>query len=176
MVRELYQNALDEMLKEDSPCHEIWVTYDENTLWFSVRDINPSRIKLAIRKRDINSLTKGMIAGFFYVVDYFPERIMPAWIDNCDLWKRLLGLFLFSENVPEGKILESINGHIRSLDEYIDNIVALKLKESGYPCRDIYDMMAIVMENIVDWMRKSKTTINSLYDIVTGKQIGRAHV
>ena len=38
MVRELYQNALDEMLKEDSPCHEIWVTYDENTLWFSVRD------------------------------------------------------------------------------------------------------------------------------------------
>ena len=23
MVRELYQNALDEMLKEDSPCHEI---------------------------------------------------------------------------------------------------------------------------------------------------------
>lgn len=159
--------GVTEITEEKFPRDE-WVIFSSRGLKPSglgkVRYINPSRIKLAIRKRDINSLTKGMIAGFFYVVDYFPERIMPAWIDNCDLWKRLLGLFLFSENVPEGKILESINGHIRSLDEYIDNIVALKLKESGYPCRDIYDMMAIVMENIVDWMRKSKTTINSMYD------------
>jgi hypothetical protein len=159
-------HGVTEINEEKFPRDE-WVIFSSRGLKPSglgkVKYLNPSRIKLAIRRKDVNSLTKGLIAGFFYVVDYFPERILPAWIDNTDLWKRLLGLFLFSENVPEGKILESINGHIRSLDEYIDNIVALKLKESGYPCSDIYDMSAIVTENIIDWMRKSKQTINSMH-------------
>ena len=38
MIREVYQNALDEMQKHDSPCHEIWVEYNEATLWFTCRD------------------------------------------------------------------------------------------------------------------------------------------
>ena len=38
MIREIAQNAFDEMVKVDSPCHEIWVEYDENTLWTKVRD------------------------------------------------------------------------------------------------------------------------------------------
>ncbi len=38
MIREITQNAYDEMIKEDSPCHEIWVEYNENTLETIVRD------------------------------------------------------------------------------------------------------------------------------------------
>lgn len=38
MIREIAQNAFDEMVKVDSPCHEIWVEYDENTMWTKVRD------------------------------------------------------------------------------------------------------------------------------------------
>ena len=38
MIREIGQNAFDEMIKIDSPCHEIWVEYNEKTMWTSVRD------------------------------------------------------------------------------------------------------------------------------------------
>lgn len=38
MIREITQNAYDEMVKEDSPCHEIWVEYDERNLQTTVRD------------------------------------------------------------------------------------------------------------------------------------------
>ena len=38
MAREIYQNSLDEMQKEDSPCHEIWVQFNEMTLEFNCRD------------------------------------------------------------------------------------------------------------------------------------------
>lgn len=38
MIREIEQNAFDEMVKVDSPCHEIWVEYNEKTMWTSVRD------------------------------------------------------------------------------------------------------------------------------------------
>lgn len=37
-VREIFQNAIDEMVKEDSPCHYIKVTYDERTQECTVED------------------------------------------------------------------------------------------------------------------------------------------
>lgn len=38
MIREIYQNSIDEMIKSNSPCHEIWITYNESTLETTVRD------------------------------------------------------------------------------------------------------------------------------------------
>lgn len=38
MIREIYQNSLDEMVKSMSPCHEIWVEYNEMDLSTTVKD------------------------------------------------------------------------------------------------------------------------------------------
>lgn len=38
MIRELFQNATDEMQKEDSPCDRVILTFDERTKWVIVED------------------------------------------------------------------------------------------------------------------------------------------
>lgn len=38
MMREVYQNSVDQMLKPNSPCRTIWVWYDMRTLEFTVKD------------------------------------------------------------------------------------------------------------------------------------------
>ena len=38
MIREILQNSLDEMIKEASPCHEIWVQFNEMDLSTTIMD------------------------------------------------------------------------------------------------------------------------------------------
>lgn len=38
MIREIIQNSYDEMIKVASPCHDVWVEYDEKTMRTTVRD------------------------------------------------------------------------------------------------------------------------------------------
>lgn len=38
MIREIFQNSADELMKDDSPCNEIWVAFDEPAQELAVRD------------------------------------------------------------------------------------------------------------------------------------------
>lgn len=125
--------------------------------------VGETNIRIAIRQCDFTPLARSLVGGFFYVVDHFPLQMKPEWVNNTNAWKILLGTILFG-NVHVGRIQEDINDHFNSLDEYIDSIVATKLKEDGYHCGDIYDLFYIVLSNIDEWVRKSRNTINTMYD------------
>lgn len=123
-----------------------------------------SQLKLAIRKNEFTPMVKQMVAGFYYIVDHFPSRITKSYLDNTNLWKVLMGLIVFPGNIGEGKLLQDISDHFDSLDEYIDAIVAGKLKDIGYHCENLYDLIAIVINSFSDWLLKAKDSINSMYD------------
>lgn len=38
MIREIFQNSVDELMKEESPCDEIWLAYDETTKTIICKD------------------------------------------------------------------------------------------------------------------------------------------
>lgn len=124
----------------------------------------PTNIKMAIKRNEFTSLVKHMVAGFYYVVDHFPQRFIPSYLDNTNLWKVLMGYIVFAGNIGEGKLLQDISEHFDSLDEYIDAIMVNKLKEIGYPCSNIYDLFNVVITNFSDWLLKAKDNINSMYD------------
>jgi hypothetical protein len=123
-----------------------------------------TRIRVAIRQNEFSAMAKSLVAGFFYVVDYFPGRIVPEYVDRTNVWKVLMGLILFTDAYSEGKLQDDIDKHLRSLDRYIDRLIEVKLKEIGYDVPDVYQLFAIVIENITMWMLKSEDTINSMYN------------
>ena len=95
----------------------------------------PSNIRIAIRKDELTPMVKNMLGGFFYVVDHFPMRIKASleYVDSKRLWMILLGHIIFSGSINEGKLYDDINDHITSLDEYLDSLVIVKLKDVGVP-------------------------------------------
>jgi hypothetical protein len=133
----------------------------------------PSKIKLVVRREDWErGIVKNLIAGFFYVVDHFPTRIKPEYInetdkrymDNRSTWISLMGTALFGDHIHEGVLRDKIESHLRSLDEYVDNIVLSKLQEINLPMTNIYQIMAYIVENISDMLFKAKGRVNSMYD------------
>lgn len=125
---------------------------------------DPSTIRLAIRRQEFTPLVKTMVSNFIYIVDHFPSRIEPEWVDDTRWWCILMGHILFGPAYGEAKLYDDVSNHIRSLDEYIDGLVRIKLKDIGHNVEDIYDLFAIVMKNMDTWLVTAADKVSSMYD------------
>lgn len=124
-----------------------------------------SPIKMAVKKSEINTTSEGLIAAFFYLLDHFPDFFREAtWIDDKDKWRLMLGQIIFGCSRNAGSLIESIDDHFKSLDQYLDTIVKYKLESIGIFVNDIYDFFAYAIKNYNDWSIKSKENLNSIYE------------
>lgn len=100
-----------------------------------------SDLRIGIRNEDYGFIVRNMVAGVFYVVDHFPERVQPEYTDHLLTWRRLLGHLIKGGIVDsEGKLIEYVAAHFDSLDEYIDEEAQDMLKDDGVPCQNLYDL------------------------------------
>lgn len=127
----------------------------------------PSFIRVAVKREEYTANVKNYLCAFFYLVDHFPERIKgehPDWLDHRRFWMTLMGHLLFSSNIGEGKLADDVEDHIRSLDEYVDEIVKIKFRDIGMEVDDLYQIFGIVIENFNSWLLGASDKINSMYD------------
>lgn len=121
------------------------------------------QIRLAIPKEHYNRDMISMLGGFFYVLDHFPNRMRPEWLDSKRQWKVMLGLLIFSGDKNEGELHENIDEHMRSLDEYLDVFVIQQLKDIGIEADNIYEILALLTRNFTEWSSAASDKITTLY-------------
>ena len=123
-------------------------------------------IRIAIKKEELTPMVKNLLGGFFYVIDHFPNRFKPSleYLNSKKLWMILMGHIIFSGSINEGRLCDDIEDHIVSLDEYIDNIIVLKLRNIGVEVNDIYQLFALVIEKFNDWILGASDNVSSMYD------------
>lgn len=123
----------------------------------------PPTIRLALRHRDYNSITEGLIGGFFYVADRFPEQLQPEFCDDPNLWRTLMGHVIHASNESVGRLLGKINIHMESLDGYIDGMVREWLREDGVVVSDLYQLFVHVIDTFVLRVTDSADSVASMY-------------
>lgn len=123
----------------------------------------PTRIRLAIKKDAWNTTTKALVVGLFYVIDHFPARFKPNYLDSQSLWMILLGHIVFSGLYGENKLFTNIQEHFMSLDDYVDTIVIEKLKENDYHVNDFYDLLALILGIFNNLVLDSEHSALSMY-------------
>lgn len=124
----------------------------------------PSDIRVAVMKEHYTPDVQNLLAGFFYVVDHFPERVFPEYVNDVRLWQVLLGHLIYSSDINEGKLYNDVAIHIVSLDTYIDAVVAAQLKEINMECSDIYDLLFQIVKRFNAWLLTSDDRVNTMYD------------
>lgn len=128
-------------------------------------DHEAPRVMLAIRKKDWNSLTRGMVGGFFYVADHFPNKIIPEDVDDIRLWRILLGYSLYPKSdYSDGKHAIDMTTHIESLDVYIDRMAQNDLADDGVIVNDVFELLAHVIETFPDRMLSATDSVNTMYN------------
>lgn len=124
----------------------------------------PSELRLAIRKEEFTHTTNLLVGALFYVVDRFPQRLVPRDLDARNLWRILLGFFIFGEGVSEGILQGIIDKHMGWVDEYLDNFTQEKIDELGLPVTNTYELFAYVMEHFLDLLYPFPDADLSMYD------------
>lgn len=133
-----------------------------------VRVYSSSDLRVAIRAEDFDTISEAMIAGLFYVVDHFPSRIRPEFLDGTiheiRLWRTLLGLIIGGVTGGEGAIREAMDEHMDSLDSYIDAGAKASLQQGDIYVEDLYELIYQVLEILSQMVVQSSDTISTMYD------------
>lgn len=124
----------------------------------------PTTLRIAVRRSEYTPMVEKLVSGVFYVADHFPDRVVVSDMDKPGLWQLLLGHIIWSGHVGAPKLVLDIQAHIRSLDEYLDVMAARKLKDLGYECRDIYDLMFQIVNNFDAWSLTADDRVSTMYD------------
>ena len=126
-----------------------------------------TQLRLALPAEQYNQVVASMIGGFFYVVDHFPQRIEPQYLDGdgeLHLWRVLLGHVIWGSNVSEGKLAEDANAHMESLDEYVDEMAREILREENIHAADLYQLFMYIIENMSELILTGSTDVGSMYN------------
>ena len=104
---------------------------------------------LALKTDKLTVSQKCLVAAFFYVTDYFPNKILPEYVDDERQWPIILGHIIFSDDkYGEGLMIQRIKNHLSSLNGYIDIVTKENLDEVGVEVETIYDLFIYIIENI----------------------------
>jgi hypothetical protein len=122
-----------------------------------------TRIKVAVPVEYWNDFTSSLVAGFYYVVDHFPSYVKARYVNDNKNWMILLGHIIHNGAYGAGKLYEQVNEHYSSLDQYVDSIIVLKLKEIGYEADIFYDLLALIVKHFNFWITESSENVTSLF-------------
>lgn len=128
----------------------------------------PTKIRLAIPRKQWTKQAYMLAIGFFYVVDHFPYafKAEEMYFDDrsINLCKRLLASILKSGNYGHDKLIEIANEHYRNLDNYLDTHIRMELKEIGLVFETFYDLIFHVSVNFVEFTNDSEQRILSMFN------------
>lgn len=121
-------------------------------------------VRLAVAKEDYTLTIATMVGSFFYIADLFPNRVFAEYVDEPRLWMILLGKLLFGDGSSEGKLIEDIMSHLKSLDGYVDSEAKTYLREDNVFVEDIYMLFMHIVETFSQRLTQSTSQVASMYD------------
>lgn len=114
-----------------------------------------SKIRMAVRRDQWNSVTMSFVSEVFYVIDHFPAQITPKTMDNRNNWILLMGYILIGGQYTTSRIFGQMYEHMETLEDYVDEFAADKLSEKGYEVRDFYDLAALLTSRFPDLLTEN---------------------
>lgn len=109
---------------------------------------------LLVRRSHWNNITENLVAGFYYIHQWFKERVRADYMTGdefeINLWRTLLGHVNFKSDAAEPKVLADTNDHMNSVDFYLDTISKENLRRSDVEVNDLYELLAYLMDNFFE--------------------------
>lgn len=124
----------------------------------------PSEIAIAIRNKDLDLVTRSVIAGIFYIIDFYPRRVTPETALDPKLWYHLLALTIKPDVTQEMVCIDKLDDHFRSLDTFVDSQVKRTLADSNVIVDNIFDVLVDVIKTYADRINITTEQLASMYD------------
>jgi hypothetical protein len=128
------------------------------------RAYRPSTVRVAVKRSEYTPVVKQLLAGYFYIVDHFPQVAIAEYAESTEWWKTMMGRILWGDEISRGKILNDLEKHFNSLAYYIDPITSRRFQQINHPVRDVYEMFFLVIVKYAEWMGDADNRVTTMYD------------
>lgn len=123
----------------------------------------PHDLTIAVRNKDFTLPIRGIIAGIFYVADWYSDRIRPELLHDNKLWYHLLALTIKPEVLQEVATLEKLDDHFNSLGTFIDDQVRDVLRSTGVHVNDIFDVLIELIKTYPERINVDDSELATMY-------------
>lgn len=152
----------------------------------------PTKIQLAVRKKDWTKEMESMVFGFFYVLDHFPDRfasplceqssvdedgvivdtsptpeqrhkILTSYLEDVSLWMILIGVIVLGNLRGENLLYKDIAEHFESLDAYLDTEAQKKLLEKGIVLENYFDLLSYISAHFNEMVQEGNESALNVY-------------
>lgn len=121
-------------------------------------------VVLAIPRDKLSPLAISLAAGFFYILDHYPELSDPVELSDPWTWKVWLGYVLWGDQLGHHKLVENVDSHLNSLDDYIDLEARRNLmEEEGVHVENLYELFIYILNNMDEMIDSKEADIGSMY-------------
>ena len=122
-------------------------------------------LKICINKNvNISTFLENFIFGLIYSFDLLPHEVEDFTSiyhsenlrEEILFWRILLGRIIYKNSFSVDRIVEDMVDHFDNLEGYLDNLIKIKLLESGIEANNFFDLLVVIMENYNTWLINSK--------------------
>lgn len=139
-----------------------WNIYQSDTLW---QKHPTGEHVIVVPKDQANVMVERLVAGYWYVVDTFPNRFVePSYGDSLELWCILLGQMVFGDFEHIGKITDNIKQHMYSLETTLDEMSQEELASVNVHAKDIWELFYRIMSDLAHHFYASDIDETSMYN------------
>lgn len=123
-------------------------------------------IKVYVNKElPVTPFIKSFIFGMLYSLEVLPEEApeLMNLIESGDVeneifkWKIILGRIAYKGNYSTKKVGDDITEHFRSVENYVDDMTKLQLRDIGVYIEDFFDLLYYILSKYSEWTLSSKT-------------------
>lgn len=116
------------------------------------------------RREEFTPLLSNILTQTLYIIDHFPDEMTLEMIDDKWQWQVLMGYILWGNGHSQGKLVEQVANHLKSLDGYVDPIARADLLTEGVDVHSIYELFVYIMENMRRLLNERSGCVSSMYD------------
>jgi len=121
-------------------------------------------VVIAVPREKMSPLVISLAAGFFYILDHYPQLSDPVELSDPWTWKVWLGYVLWGDQLGHNKLVENVESHLNSLDDYIDIEARRNLmEEEGVHVDDLYQLFVYILNNMDEMISAKEADIGSMY-------------
>ncbi|MGG4591665.1 hypothetical protein ACLPJK_25760 [Pseudomonas aeruginosa] len=121
-------------------------------------------LAFVVRKEEYTPLLSSMLTQAMYIIDHFPDEIAEDTIDDPWQWQVFMGYILWGDTQSQGKLVEQVVNHLKSLDGYIDPIARSDLLKEGVDVRNIYELFVYIVQNMRRLLNERSGSVSSMYN------------
>ena len=122
-----------------------------------------SQLRIALPKASVTADQLDAVCGMFYIIDTYPDQVVPEFIETPHMWQRLMGRIIFGDNMSEGERIQLLRVHLITIDGYVNYQSRRTLHQGKIMVDNINEFFTWVIREMPALISTAPTEVASLY-------------